>query len=528
MSREWWFRVRAAAANKFSDLLLVLATALLYWITGKIGLLTAIPPGVATSIWPPSGLALASLLLFGPRAVLGIWLGSFFVNVGTTGILVAILIAAGSTLQAWIGASVLLHLVGPYPFLRVHSVFAYIAVSAVSCLTAATVGPLTLIVAGQIPWSEFARTWATWWVGDFVGILVVGSSLLILFTRAASDWKSLRKIECAVLITLLFIAGCVQFGNLFDVGGHFPTEYLLIPLMVWAAVRFGQTAIALAILVMATPAIWGTLHGFGPFVRPESSESLILLQLYLGTVTGLGLIVSALTCERIEAEAELRRSNRDLEQFAYLVSHDLKEPLRGVNAFIGLLNEKHRGKDAQSDEFLQFALEGTRRMRALIDGMLAYSLAASKPREPKTVDTKEIVQQALGNLRALRDETDAKIIHGDLPTVRGDELQLVLLFQNLISNAMKYRRQDVVPEVRIECRRASGYWHFTVEDNGVGIAPQDRLRVFELFQRAASASQPGAGIGLAGCKKIIENHNGRIWIDEARAGGAAFQFTLPV
>jgi hypothetical protein len=225
---------------------------------------------------------------------------------------------------------------------------------------------------------------------------------------------------------------------------------------------------------------------------------------------------------------ELKRSNQELEQFAYVSSHDLQEPLRMVTGFMQLLSHKYTGKlDAQADTYINFAVDGAKRMQQLIDDLLAFSRVGSKAREPAPTDAAQLVQTALANLRVAIDETKAQINLGPLPTVLADGPQLVLVFQNLIGNAIKFRGSEA-PIIEVSARRDGEAWLFSVKDNGIGFSPEFHEKVFMIFQRLHTKDKyPGTGIGLAICKKIVERHHGRIWADSTPGQGSTFFFTLP-
>jgi PAS domain S-box-containing protein len=235
---------------------------------------------------------------------------------------------------------------------------------------------------------------------------------------------------------------------------------------------------------------------------------------------------------RFQAEA-LARSNRDLEQFAYVASHDLQEPLRMVMAFAGLLREGYRDQlDEKAGDYLGFMIDGAGRMQTLINDLLAYSRLSGRAgqREPIRVD--DVLDSALVNLKAAIDESGARISREPLPTLIADSTQLVQLFQNLIGNAIKYRAPGVTPDIRIGVESISKTggpaWRFSVRDNGIGIESQYIGRIFEIFQRLHTREEyEGTGIGLAICKKIVECHGGRIWVQSKVGEGSTFFFTLP-
>ena len=231
----------------------------------------------------------------------------------------------------------------------------------------------------------------------------------------------------------------------------------------------------------------------------------------------------------LEARArELTRSNEELQQFAYVASHDLQEPLRMVSSYTQLL-ERRYGEQLEGDakEFMHFIVDGAARMKQLIEDLLEYSRVGTRGREFETTESSAALAKALQNLRGAQQEAGAKVTHGDLPRVLADPNQLVQLFQNLIGNAMKFRRPDEPPRIRVDCEVREEAWVFTVKDNGIGLDTQYADRIFMMFQRLhAKGEYPGTGIGLAICKKIVDRHGGRIWVDSQPGQGCTFGFTI--
>jgi signal transduction histidine kinase len=226
---------------------------------------------------------------------------------------------------------------------------------------------------------------------------------------------------------------------------------------------------------------------------------------------------------------ELARSNADLEQFAYVASHDLQEPLRMVTAYTQLLAERYRGKlDADADKFIGYASEGAMRMQVLIQDLLAFSRVGRAGTCDAMIDCNAVMQEVLQTLSAAIQESGADISYSQLPEVQGDRTQLGQVFQNLIGNAIKFRGQEP-PKISLQAENKDEQWWFEVSDNGIGIAPESAGKVFEVFHRLnARTEYPGNGIGLAICKKIIERYGGRIWVEPQSGSGSRFKFTLPV
>jgi light-regulated signal transduction histidine kinase (bacteriophytochrome) len=229
-----------------------------------------------------------------------------------------------------------------------------------------------------------------------------------------------------------------------------------------------------------------------------------------------------------QSVAELTRSNADLQQFAYVASHDLQEPLRMVASYTQLLAKRYKGKlDADADEFIAFAVDGATRMQQLIKDLLAYSRVTTQRAPAKPTECTQAVAAALDNLHMAIEKQHALVTYDPLPTVVVDGTQLTQLFQNLISNAIKFHG-DRPPHVHLSAARHDNEWVFSVRDNGIGIDQQYADRIFVIFQRLhTSADYPGTGIGLALCKKIVEQHGGRIWVDSHAGQGSTFYFTLP-
>jgi len=225
---------------------------------------------------------------------------------------------------------------------------------------------------------------------------------------------------------------------------------------------------------------------------------------------------------------ELARSNAELEQLAYVASHDLQEPLRMITSYLQLLDQRYTNRiDADATEFIAFAVDGAKRMQTLIDDLLTYSRLGSRARPLQPTSCADIVSDALLCLRAAIEDSGADVVCGDLPTVMGDERQLLQLFQNLIANAIKFGKGGA-QVIRIDAEDAGSAWCLSVRDNGIGIAPEYFERIFVMFQRLHTrAKYPGTGIGLALCKRIVDHHQGRIWVESELGQGSVFKFTLP-
>ena len=227
-------------------------------------------------------------------------------------------------------------------------------------------------------------------------------------------------------------------------------------------------------------------------------------------------------------KARLERSNADLEQFAYVASHDLQEPLRMVGNFTQLLQKRYEGQlDEKADSYINYAVDGVKRMQQLLTELLSYSRVGSQGAPLAPTDSEKACRNVVQNLRKLIDETGAQIDIGPLPEVQGDYTQLCQVFQNLIGNAIKFQASGQTPHIEIKAGENSGEWSFTITDNGIGMDPQYHEKIFVMFQRLHTRdAYPGTGVGLAICKKIVIRHGGRIWVDSAQGAGSTFGFTL--
>ena len=279
--------------------------------------------------------------------------------------------------------------------------------------------------------------------------------------------------------------------------------------------------------LMAEGRVLGTLS-FGTRTRTRfSDEDLSLMKAVAD------LVATALERQRVQTALQrtaedLKRSNRDLEQFAYVASHDLQEPLRAVGGYVKLLERRLSGSlDSKSLEYMAGAFEGALRMERLINDLLAFSRIGTRGREFVPTDLDRVLEQALANLQAGIASAGAKVTHDRLPTLKVDGTQLMQVFQNLVGNAIKFQR-DKSPSVHVGAHRQDGCWVFAVRDNGIGIDAEYFEKIFQLFQRLHTRKQyPGTGLGLAICKRIVERHGGTIWVESRAGEGSTFYFSIP-
>ena len=289
-----------------------------------------------------------------------------------------------------------------------------------------------------------------------------------------------------------------------------------------------QVKAKLVVPILTQGDLWGLLIAHqcsGP--RQWTTFEIELLQ-QLGNQVAIALTQAQLFEQETQQRQELARSNEELQQFAYIASHDLQEPLRMVTSYLQILERRYQGRlDPDADDFIQFAVDGALRMRTLINDLLTYSRVGTRGQAFELTSCRLAVDSAIANLQLAIEESGAVVTYGDLPQLRADPTQLTQLFQNLISNAVKFR-SEAPCRVTIEASQKADAWLFAVQDNGVGLDPQYAERIFVIFQRLNNRlDYPGTGIGLAVCKKIVERHGGNIWVQSEPGQGATFYFTLP-
>ena len=300
--------------------------AVVYFVAAKFSLVFAIPPGHATAIWPPSGIALAATLLVGNRLWPGVWLGAALVNytVSSSPILAALL-GTGNALEALVGAALIRRYMGvPRRFEHYKDVFIFVAIAALSCTIASTVAVLSLAMVGSVSWPDILPNWWTWWQGDVSGIILVTPLILSWRLRRAASWSRQKKLEAVCLGGSLLIVTHLIFGDATEFLSPFPLTFAILPLMMWAALRFSQRVVATASAVVSAFAIDYTIHGIGPFALWSMNESLLILLAFISTVVITSLVLSALKLERGRAMEQLERALVELHEQA------VTDPLTGL------------------------------------------------------------------------------------------------------------------------------------------------------------------------------------------------------
>jgi signal transduction histidine kinase len=520
---------------------LFLLLGAVYFAAGKVGLSLALVHPSATTIWPPTGIALASLVTFGIGAWPAIFLGAFLVNITTAGSVATSLgIAAGNTLEAVVGAWLVMRFAnGGAAFDRAADTFKFAALAGIAAtMVSATFGVTTLALGGVADWAEYGRIWVTWWLGDLGGCLVV-APLLILWTRRPwARWTRARVFEAAAMLASVVLVGQLVFGNLLPPGLRgFPLTFLCMPPLLWAALRFDQRIAAAANLTLAAMAVWGTLGAGGPFGRMELNEALLLLQLFLGvkamTVLGLAALVAEerRSQEAVRAaSAKLREAMIELEAFSHSISHDLRSPIGAVLNYTAII-EQDRG-----DRLDEESLHLLRRVRAsaasamhLLDQLVRFVWVERDGVERQVVDMTSVAREAFAELaEGSENPGEVRLDLAELPAARGSPTLLVRVFRNLFSNSVKYTRGRAERRIGVTGVAGAEENTYIVSDNGIGFEPQLAHTLYQPFRRlGAGRDSEGSGLGLAIVAKIVRRHGGQVWAESDGSSGARFTFTLP-
>lgn len=503
------------------------ALALAYFVAAKLSLTLAIPPGYATAVWPPSGLALAALLIGGPKFWPGVLIGAAAVNFTIQFSLAAALaIGAGNTLEAlaarWIaqrrGAD------PEWPFGHARQIFVLAAAALASALIAASVASLALVLAGSLA-ADWTSTWITWWLGDAAGMITV-APLILAWARSpgprlARHWQDGAAAELALLAVLLAATCTIVFFDWILSRLALPLAFLILPIVIWAGLRFSAREVVSACAVTAGFAIALTLLGSGPFQSADRNLTLLHTQIFLSALVVTGLALAATV-------QELRRAREEVEQFVDIAAHDLQEPLRNILNFADLLNLRHRERlDGEAREFLGFVTDSAARMRRLIEDLLAVARASRAVVNLEWTDSGRVLATALEGLKARIEQTGAQVTHDRLPFLLADPRLLESVFQNLVGNALKFHGAQA-PRIHIGAARSGANWVFSVQDNGIGIDPRYHRVIFEMFERLEhKPGERSTGVGLAVCRRIVERHGGRMWVQSAPSEGVRFHFSLP-
>ena len=507
-----------------------------YFAAGKLGLSLALVHPSATAVWPPTGIALAGLLVFGTRAWPAVFAGAFLVNVTTAGsVATSIGIATGNTLEALLGAWLVMRFAnGMNAFDRAADAFKFAILAGLASTTVSATFGVTSLALGSVARASdvLGPMWVTWWLGDLGGSLLVAPAL-ILWSRGGLAWSPARAAEAAALLLSLVVLGWVVFGGILPVGlGGFPVAFVCLPPLIWAAFRFDQRMAAAASLTLATVAVWGTVREAR---LPEAENlNLLLLQLFLGVVAVTSLALAALVAERRHVEATIRAASErmraamtELEAFGHSISHDLRTPIGAVLNYAALIEQDSGRLEPEDARLLGRIRASAESAVRMLDQLVRYMWIERAGAEFENVDMTSIAREAFAELDAGREGNGGvRLALADLPAARGSPTLLLSVFRNLFSNSLKHTSGR--PERRIEVAGVPGAREntYVVADNGPGFDPQLGESLYQPFFRAGQGKD-GSGLGLAIVAKIVRRHGGRVWAESDGSNGARFCFTLP-
>lgn len=500
-----------------------------YIITGKSGLSLGPVNTFATLIWPPTGIALAALLLFGSDLWPGIFLGAFVVNFLTgAGIILALCLAIGNTLEAVVGAYVLKRFIVFNPKIeRLKDALGIIIIAALgSTLISASIGTLSLFLGGKVSLATFPITWLSWWVGDMLGDLVIAPVILI-WAKLPRHKFSIRNFSVlSLLFILLFLTTLFIFTGFLNVTvKSLPVEYIIVPFLIWISLAFGQRSSVTAVLLVSIMAVWGTVHGYGIFAQHNLSLSLLLLQGFIGINASMFLILSA-----IVSEYKLLAKRKD--EFIAIASHELKTPLTSLKMFNQTLLRKHNKEvNSQTKYILQKMNRQIDRQMELIAELLDISRIQAGKLEyhMHEIILNDLITEIIETVQSINKSHKIISKYNGKLVVYADRDRIGQVLINLINNAVKYSPKANKVIVRVSADRHNAL--VSIKDFGKGIVPSERKKIFQRFFQTNEnlpQSYNGLGLGLSICSEIIKQHHGKIWVEGSYGKGAKFVFTVPL
>src|SRR3984893_12852028 len=523
-------------AREFVRLLLV---AIAYWVAARLSLNLALVHGQVTPIWPPTGIALVAFLLIGRRAWPAIALAAFAVNLpfGPSPVGAAV-IAIGNTLAPLVSVE-LLRRVGFHPALdRLQDAIAIIVIAALAGMTiSATIGSSVLLLSGTIPATQFWPTWAVWWAGDAMGVLLVAPFFLSVLARPLEPASSRRRgLELAGLLAATAIVTYVLFQN------RLRLEYVALPLVMVTAWRFRLRGAAPAALIASGVAIWSAINGTGPFADQTLFEKMVTLQVFNVSVALASFLLASFadTRERKEEVSRLYQAaqlaSEAKTRFLHMASHELRTPITVVTGYLSMLSDGTLG--AVPDEWkkpLEVLRGKTRELNRIVADLLEASRidANALPRDLSRIDLRQAIEDARERALTRAPLLDAEIatrLTADPVPVEADADQLGRILDNLINNGLSYSVGP--PRLSITVSGGGDQAVARVADNSAGIPEDERERVFDRFHRAnepAFRSVPGTGLGLYISRRLAEGHGGGLVVESSTPGaGTTFALALPL
>jgi signal transduction histidine kinase len=522
-----------------------LALAIVYFAASELGLSMAQMHTSVSPVWPPTGIAIASLLLAGSRLWPGVFIGALAANLSTgVGPAAAAGIATGNTLEALVAVGLVRRFIGNgSPLDTPAGVLRFVAIAAVASIVSATVGTTSLLAAGEIASDRFGPLWATWWLGDTSGAIVVAPLILSFWAKRRADENPAGPslVALGLLLAVQAVVGVVVFSGWTQLGrSHDPIQFLTLPVMLWSALRFGQRGVALAAGLLSSIAIAGTLNGHGPFAGESGNESLLVLQGFICTITVVFLVLAAAIAERARVEAEnarlyeeSRTANRLKDEFLAVVSHELRNPLHAIFGWLRILQEGSlSGEDA--GRALATLERNVLAQARLVDDLLDVSriVEGKLTLDLEQVYLSPLVETAVESASPAAAAKDVGLesdIRRDQDLVLGDPVRLQQVIGNVLSNAIKFTPPG--GRVYVSLDAGDGHVRIRVCDTGQGIAPEFLPYVFERFRQADGSTRRGhggLGLGLTIVRRLVELHGGRVEVESPGEGlGTTVTISIP-
>ena len=530
-------------SRRFCTLPVIGIVTIVYFIAGKLGLSLAFLHASASPVWPSAGIALAVLLLLGYRIWPAILVGAFLVNATTAGnVATSLAIAAGNTLEAVCGAWLVNRFAGGTSvFDRPQGVFKFALAAVVSTIISPFFGVTSLALGGFADWANYGAIWLTWWLGDTTGDLLIAPLIILWSVPSKRRWNNSQAVEVGVLLLLLFVLSEAVFGGWLAISArNYPIAFICGPIVIWTAFRFTQRETATGIFILSAIAIWGTLHGFGPFVRETENQSLLALQSWVAVLTITAMALSAGMAERQRAEEALQQqkavietANRTKDQFLAMLSHELRTPLTPViSALEGLETEPGQTEDAKAA--LAMIHRNVELETQLIDDLLDVTRIAKDKLQLRfaPVDAHLAISNVVEICRA---EVDSKKLHVHLNlranshNVAADAAKFQQIIWNLLKNAIKFTPEE--GEIAISSLNPSPeVLTISMRDTGIGMDPEVMQRIFDPFEqgnRSLERRFGGLGLGLAISKSLAQAHGGTLTAkSDGRDRGSTFLLSM--
>lgn len=553
----------------------IILVAIVYFLSAYFGLLLAFKESIASPVWPPVGIGLALVMFLGKKTWPGITIGSLIaymvvfwmkgidINPGT--ILATAIISIGNTLEIIVGQYLMVRFIRDRdPFTNTHNTFAFLIIALVMCLIGSSIGTYSLYINRLISEVDFVSDWFFWWIPNVTSVL--------LFSPFLFSWQRKFRLNITkgkILESIIFIILFSAFGLMFMNETLAPTivksyPFLVIPFLLWLSFRFNLQTTLSAILVTSISAIYITIHGIGPFVLDSNENSILMLQIFISVISISSIVLSSTVFERLQAQLtiekfneileakirertrelkeeiqfrktteeklkmtnrQLRKTNVELDNFVYKVSHDLRAPIASVLGLVNLAKKENKfdtlrkyfemvGKSAvQQDMFIKDILDISRNSRLIVDR--------------KKIDWEEIIEDTFDQLKYSEEDKaiDKKVNISGKVIFYSDQRRIKVIFNNLISNAIRYSNgKDPMIEINIKTDREKA--EIVIADNGAGIDKKHQKRVFDMFYRATD-SNAGSGLGLYIVKESIDKLNGNIDLESEPGKGTRFTISLP-